>query len=78
MGEGHAERRRWRAGCLQAGAVTARTNAKVRNRSQRDSAAAGLSTRRSYISMNRAGGRGVCHTCHQRGETAGTHFQGCL
>jgi hypothetical protein len=51
-----AERRSWREGCLRTGAVTARTSAKVRISSQRDSEAAGWDTRRSYISMNRAGG----------------------
>ena len=49
-----AKRRRWREGCLRTGALTARTSAKVRNSSQRDSEAAGWDTRRSYISMNRA------------------------
>ena len=51
-----AWRRRWREGCLRTGAVTARTSAKVRISSQRDSEAAGWDTRRSYISMNRAVG----------------------
>ena len=51
-----AERRSWREGCLRTGAVTARTSAKVRISSQRDSEAAGWDTRRSYISMNRAVG----------------------
>ena len=51
-----AEWRSWREGCLRTGAVTARTSAKVRISSQRDSEAAGWDTRRSYISMNRAGG----------------------
>jgi hypothetical protein len=36
-----AERRRWREGCLRTGAVAARTSAKVRISSQRDSEAAG-------------------------------------
>ena len=36
-----AERRRWREGCLRTGALTARTSAKVRISSQRDSEAAG-------------------------------------
>ena len=36
-----AERRSWREGCLRTGAVTARTSAKVRISSQRDSEAAG-------------------------------------
>ena len=39
-----AARRRWHEGCLRTGAMTARTSAKVRNRSQRASAAAGLHT----------------------------------
>jgi hypothetical protein len=51
-----AERRSWREGCLRTGALTARTSAKVRISSQRDSEAAGWDTRRSYISMNRAVG----------------------
>ena len=51
-----AERRSWREGCLQTGALTARTSAKVRISSQRDREAAGWDTRRSYISMNRAVG----------------------
>ena len=46
----------WREGCLQTGALTARTSAKVRISSQRDREAAGWDTRRSYISMNRAVG----------------------
>ena len=36
-----AERRSWREGCLRTGAMTARTSAKVRISSQRDSEAAG-------------------------------------
>jgi hypothetical protein len=51
-----AERRSWREGCLRTGALTARTSAKVRISSQRNSEAAGWDTRRSYISMNRAVG----------------------
>jgi hypothetical protein len=51
-----AERWSWREGCLRAGALTARTSAKVRISSQRDSEAAGWDTRRSYMSMNRAVG----------------------
>ena len=35
------ERRGWREGCLRTGALTARTSAKVRISSQRDSEAAG-------------------------------------
>ena len=51
-----AERRSWREGCLRTGALTARTSAKVRISSQRDSEAAGWHTRRNYMSMNRAVG----------------------
>ena len=39
-----AKRRSWREGCLRAGTLTARTSAKVRISSQRDSEAAVLHT----------------------------------
>jgi hypothetical protein len=60
-----AARRRWRVGCLQAGALTARTSAKVRISSQRDSEAAGGSAQDDVI-FNEPGRRSRCRAGRRR------------
>jgi hypothetical protein len=60
-----ATRRRWREGCLRAGAVTARTSAKVRISSQRDREAAGGSAQDDVI-FNEPGRRSRCRAGRRR------------